>query len=135
MQHQTVHSRGDAGEELSTNDSNSAEYRSLKVSFRLMEPYARQLEQSAADAQMTYHQFARQLLVAALEDPSSAMLLTGIADLGSETASVRAEMRSLSREVTSLKVSIAATLEFLLLSVGELTQEEAKEVLKDLFDV
>lgn len=135
MQHQTVRSPSDAGEESSTSVPNDSEHRSLKVSFRLLDPYARQLEQAAADAQTTYHQLARQLLVAALECPSTAMLLTGIADLGSETASVRAEMRLLSHEMAALKVSIAATLEFLLLSVGALTQEEAKEVLKDLFDV
>jgi hypothetical protein len=104
------------------------------VSFRLFNPYYQKLEKAALAARITSHQMARQLLVATLENPSKEELVQDLYEIGGNIEFLLTETRELRREVASLKISLAASVELLLTTVGAISPDDARTVVDDLFE-
>jgi hypothetical protein len=102
------------------------------ISFRLVSEYRKKLENSAKAAGVTSHQMARQLLVAALENPSREDLIKDLYELTVTSEFLLEEVRTVHREIALLRGALAGSLSLFLATVG-VSEQDVEQLIDDLF--
>lgn len=102
------------------------------ISFRLVAEYRKKLENSAKAAGVTSHQMARQLLVAALENPSREDLIKDLYELTATSEFLLEEVRVVHREMALLRGALAGSLSLFLATVG-VSEQDVDHLIDDLF--
>jgi hypothetical protein len=115
-----------------TAGGNSNEETVLTLSLKLLPPYADRLKQAAALADLSNTKMAHRLVVHGLEHPDQEALLDDIDTLTAEVIHLRGEFRSLKVEVEGLRVATYLTTELLLVLIGDLSPEEAHQVMQEV---
>lgn len=112
---------------MSTKNGQTAEDASAKkVTFNLVPEYSERLAIAAKAARTKPNQFARSVLITALEMPSRDELVEELRHIEEDVSALRHEM-------TMLTNAVAALLEFSMVSALDLTDQEAKSLMTRLF--
>jgi len=83
---------------------------------------------------MSEHEFARFLVVAALENPEETLIKKDLYELTLDTEYLISETRELRRAQATLKVLLGALASLLLSRIGNMTPHEADELIEEVFD-
>jgi hypothetical protein len=102
------------------------------ISFRLPPPYGDKLIQRAAITNVSLHQAARTLVIACLEDPKPADLVTSLYELVADSEFGLTELRAVRRDIASFKVALAASLELFLTTAAEIDPQDAAQLVDGL---
>lgn len=116
-----------------TSENKNESDEDLKISFRLKADYSAKLRSMSQVARTSHNQIARQLLVTVLENPHPHELVQDLHEVGVNIEFLLAETHRLSREVASLKVALAASIELILTIAGGITPDDARLVIDELF--
>lgn len=97
----------------------------ITVTIKLPGRYGKQVRHAAGVAGVSNTKIARQILIAALENPSRESLLQEISTMAAEVGYLRREIEVLQRDSEGLRLATYLTTELLLVLIGGLSPEEA----------
>lgn len=108
------------------------EEKPLTLSLKLLPPHGDRLRQAATSAGISNTKMAQRLVVHGLENPDHESLLQDIDTLAEEIMHQRHEVHRLQVEIEGLRVATYLTTELLLVLIGELSPEEAHQVMQEV---
>lgn len=106
---------------------------SFKVTFRLPDPYPEKLLSLSEKANMGEHEFARFLLITALDNPDDTLSKKDLYELTLDSEYLISEVRELRKDYAKLKVQIGAIASIFLSKLTDLTEEESDELIEEIF--
>ncbi|RZM77795.1 hypothetical protein [Leptolyngbya iicbica] len=115
-----------------SNTGSGSAAKTLTLSLKLLSPYADRLQQAAELADISNTKMAQRLVVHGLEHPDQEALLQNIDSLTAEIIDLRHEYQKLQVEIEGLRVATYLTTELLLVLIGDLSPEEAHQVMQEV---
>ncbi|MEM9214722.1 MAG: hypothetical protein AAGD25_10280 [Cyanobacteria bacterium P01_F01_bin.150] len=101
----------------------------VKVHCRIPQPYGKELIDAAEAAGVSISKMARRCIVANLENPTAASLLSDISLMTAEIRRLQHDLEGLQNETVNLRNTLMVTTTLLLVMVGGLSPDEAQAVM------